>query len=96
MPEVELLIRAVREVATNMVGKCSAALDAGMSIDRVHGHYFRRVTELVAEAEAQAILAVEGSTEAVAAIERCGHQLVGLAADLARELAQAAGDEPDC
>lgn len=88
-------MRAVREVAKNVIGECSAALDGGMSIERVHGHYFRRVDHLVGEAETQAILAVEGSTEAVTAIERCGHELVRLLADLDRERRQAAGDDPD-
>lgn len=88
-------MRIVREVAASIADRCRIGLEIGMPIERIQGHYFRRAHELVEEAEAQAILAVEGSAEAVAAIESCMDELIRLAADLNRERHQAAGDEPD-
>lgn len=88
-------MRVVREVAANIADKCRIGLEIGMPIERIQGHYFRRMHELAEEAEAQAILAIEGHAEAVAAIERCLDELVRLADNLDRERRQAAGDEPE-
>ena len=95
MPEVEPLIRIARELAIDLYARCGEALDAGVPVERAHGHYFRRTSDLLDEAEAQALLATGGSVEAIAAIEACIDALAELATGIARELAQAAGDEPD-
>lgn len=95
MPEVEPLIRILRELALDVATACREALLAGVAIERVHGYYFRRMHELVDEAEAQALLATGGSTPAVVAIESCLAELGALADELAVEMAQAAGEESD-
>jgi hypothetical protein len=93
VPEVEPLIRIMRELAIDIAAMCGRALFANVPIDRVHGEYSRRLHELVDETEAQALLAAGGSAEAVGAIERCIAGLDALKTELAEELAQAAGDD---
>lgn len=84
-----------RELASDLYASCGEALDAGVPVERAHGHYFKRTSDVLDEAEAQALLAVGGSVEAIATIEDCIAALTELATGIAREIAQAAGDEPD-
>jgi hypothetical protein len=88
-------MRIVRELAVKLAVRCGDALLAGVAIERVDRNYFRRLHELADEAEAQALLAASGSAEAVAAIEDCIDGLSRLTVELEKEIAQAAGDEPD-
>jgi hypothetical protein len=95
VPEVEPLVRILRKLALDVASTCREALLTGVAIERVHAYYFRRMHELVDEAEAQALLATSGGSTAVAAIESCLAELGVLADELADEMPHAAGDESD-
>jgi hypothetical protein len=83
----------MRELAIDIAAMCGDALSANVPIERVDGQYSRRLHDLVDEGEAQALLAASGSAEAVEAIESCIAELEQLKSELAKEIAQAAGDD---
>lgn len=93
MADVDTLMRELRAAVADLLAHAVDALDAGLSIERVQGDYIRRATDLLRDAEAQALLASEDSSAALRAIERHLEELLRLDRELADEQRQAADDE---
>ncbi len=87
MDDVDLLIGLARGLADEIVGSAARLLSAGVDIEHVHGRYVVVAVELLADAEAQGVLAVGGEQSALEELAR----VVRVLADL-RDEARAEAD----
>jgi hypothetical protein len=78
MDEVEELVRLARDLAEEVVGLASELLSAGMEIAHVRSRYVAVAVELLADAEAQSLLAVGGDPDALTALASVAGDLAGL------------------
>jgi hypothetical protein len=65
MDDVDELIGLARDLADEVVGAASELLSAGIDIERVHRRYVMVAVELLADAEAQGVLAAGGERAAL-------------------------------
>jgi hypothetical protein len=91
MEEVEELVRIARDLAEQVVGFASVLLSAGADIAHVQGRYVDIAVELLADAEAQGLLAAGGDSDALAALVRVAGDLVSLR-DTARTESSRSGE----
>jgi len=78
MDDVEELIGLARDLAEEVVGIATELLSAGIDIERIQGRYVAVAVALLADAEAQSLLAVGGDRDAVAVLARIANELAGL------------------
>jgi hypothetical protein len=78
MGEVEELVRLARDLAEEVVGLASDLLSAGTDIAHVQGRYVAVAVELLADAEAQSLLAAGGDPDALTALAGVAGDLAGL------------------
>jgi hypothetical protein len=87
MDDVDEFIGLARDLADEVVGVASSLLEAGHDIERVHSRYVIVAVELLADAEAQGVLAAGGERVALEELAR----IVGVLSDL-RHKARAEAD----
>jgi hypothetical protein len=87
MDDVDVLIGLARGLADEIVGLAAGWLSAGIDIEHVHGRYVIVAVELLADAEAQGVLAAGGEQAALEELAR----VVSVLADL-RDEARAEAD----
>jgi hypothetical protein len=78
MDDVEELVGLARDLAEEVVGIASDLLSAGSDIERVQGRYVAIAVELLADAEAQSLLADSGDRDALSALASTTDELVSL------------------
>lgn len=75
MTDAHELIGLARDLAENIVGLASELLLSNIDIEQVHGRYVTVALELLADAEAQILLAASYDRGDFAALERLGSEL---------------------
>jgi hypothetical protein len=87
MDDVDVLIGLARDLADEVVGVAAELLLVGINVDHVHSRYVIVAVELLADAEAQGVLAAGGEQAALEELAR----VVSVLADL-RDKAKAEAD----
>lgn len=86
MDDVGAHIDRARGLTEEMIELTKTLLRSGADIDHVHRDYFMRAFELLAEVEAQGLLAVSGDQSSMIAVEDQISQLSRLKQEAIREL----------
>jgi hypothetical protein len=81
MDDLDELIGLARNLAEEVVGAASELLSGGADIDRIHRRYVIGAIELLADAEAQAILATSDDEDALPELMRIVNDLARLRDD---------------
>ena len=79
------LMRVARTLAYSVLASAADALDAGAPLDRIQGHFVTRAARLLADSEADAVLAASGDESALTTIERHLEDLAELRTQLDAE-----------
>ncbi len=85
MDNIDELIGLARNLAEKVVGAASDLLSAGAEIERIHRRYVIGAIELLADAEAQAILAASDDEDALPELTRIVNDLARLRDDARAE-----------
>jgi hypothetical protein len=78
MDDLDELIKLARNLSETVVGAASDLLSAGVDVEHVHDRYVVSAIELLADAEAQGILAASGNQDAFVALARIVGTLTNL------------------
>jgi hypothetical protein len=90
--DVDELIGLARDLTDEVVAVASELLLTGADIERVHSDYVVVAVELLSDAEAHGVLAVNGDQSALAALARIASVLDGLREGARSEVSAQEGD----